>query len=200
MTDDVPAQPTDPAAFLADAWSRLVRGAADRRCGFHTVQLATLAADGPRARTVVLRGADPAAGTLRLHTDARSPKAAEIAADPRVELVAYDARWKLQVRARGTATLHAEDAVADAAWAATGPGSRTIYRTPSPPGADLSDAADGDLTEALRSAAEDAGRENFRVVLVAVARLDILSLAAAGHRRAAFVRGPSGWTGGWLAP
>lgn len=170
----------------------LVRGAADRRHAFHTPSVATIGRDGaPRVRTVVLRAAEPATRTLRFHTDRRSGKAAELAADPRVSLHAYGAGEKLQLRLDGRATLHRDDAVADAAWAATRPFSRACYRLAAAPG-----QAASDPYAALAEAGEgpEAGREAFSAVTVAVERMEVLYLAAAGHRRALF-----DWRGGTLA-
>jgi pyridoxine/pyridoxamine 5'-phosphate oxidase len=67
----------DLPAILAHAWTLLVRGGADRKSPVHTPVIASVDEHGlPHARVMVLRKADPAAATLRLHTDARSPKVA----------------------------------------------------------------------------------------------------------------------------
>lgn len=198
MTAPLPPWHDDLAASLAHAWAMLVRGAADRRHAFHTPSVATIGEDGgPCVRTVVLRGVEPAARTLRFHTDARSGKARELAADPRIAVHAYDAGAKLQLRLAGEASLHRDDAVADAAWAATRPFSRACYRVASAPGTPAPDP-----TAALAEAGEgeEAGRDAFVAVTVAVARLEMLHLAASGHRRSAF-----DWRGGalamaWLVP
>lgn len=185
---------------LAEIWRRLARGAADRRSGFHTVQLATLGLDGaPRVRTVVLRGAEAAAGRLRIHTDTRSAKWAELAAEPRVELHAYDARAKLQLRLRGLAQAQDSGPLADAAWAATGPGSRRIYAGALAPGAALTDPAAADPQDATADGADD-GRARFAAILLAPERIEWLWLASGGHRRAVHERGAAGWTGRWLVP
>lgn len=187
---------------LAEAWRLLVRGAVDRRSGFHTVQLATVAPDGgPRVRTLVLRGADPATCTVRLHTDIRAEKGGQIAAEPRVEVCAYDARAKIQIRLRGKAAVHREGGVVEAAWAATGAGSRVCYRAAVAPGAEIATPFLGDPTEAARNPEDpEAGRVHFSALVIAVERLDWLYLAARGHRRAAFDRDGAGWRGRWLGP
>lgn len=200
---------THDAAFYDDldetlghAWRMLVRGAADRRSGLHTVQLATVAPDGgPRVRTLVLRGADPAGRTVRLHTDTRAEKGDHILAEPRVELCAYDPRAKIQIRLRGTAELQCSGALVDAAWAATGAASRVCYRAVVAPGAEIVAPALGDPTEAARNPDDpDAGRAHFSAMVIAVERLDWLYLAARGHRRAAFDWDGTGWQGRWLGP
>lgn len=175
MTDDL-------AETLAGAWGHLGDGVTDRRSPFHTPALATIGLDGrPRLRTVVLREADPAARRLRIHLDRRSEKFLEIAHDPRVTLHAYDAAGRFQIRVEGTGALHADDAVADAAWAAARPMSRKTYAIAPGPGTPL---ASGDAY-ALPDDAE-VGRRHFSVLVVTVARIETLSLAHEGHRRARF--------------
>lgn len=191
----------DLDATLRQAWRLLARGVADRRCALHTVQLATIGLDGaPRLRTVVLRGVDAQAGVLRIHTDARSAKIAELAADPRAALHGYDARAKVQIRIDGRMASHADDAVADAAWAATGAGSRMTYRAAIAPGAGIDHPALADPAPATDDNDPDAGRSVFRALTLTAARLEWLHLAAGGHRRAAFVRDGALWRGQWLAP
>ncbi len=96
-------------SLLDDIWRGLSRAAVDRRHGWRTPVLATVGADGaPRARTVVLRAVERETRTLRLHTDRRSAKAAEIARNPNVALVFWDARARLQLRTVGIAALLTE--------------------------------------------------------------------------------------------
>lgn len=191
----------DLDASLDEAWAQLVRGAADRRSGMHTVQVATAGADGPRLRTVVLRGADAATRTIRFHTDIRSEKAAHLLADPRIELCAYDPAAKLQLRLRGEAALHTDGPLVEAAWAATSAGSRVCYRAALGPGTPLDHPAEGDPAPAARNPDDPGhGRAVFAAVSVTVGRIDWLYLASRGHRRAAFDWTSDGWRGRWLAP
>jgi pyridoxamine 5'-phosphate oxidase len=184
----------DLADTLNAAFALLQRGVADRRCGFRTPSLATVDATGaPRQRIVVLRGFDGAARMVRVHTDRRSAKAGELARDPRVCLLGYDAGARVQIRLTGRATLHRSDGVADAAWRDSQPSSRRCYAAADAPGASVRSppAAPDDA---------DAGRANFLVLLLCFDQLEWLWLAAEGHRRALF-----GWRGDamdatWLAP
>ncbi|MGD8276271.1 MAG: pyridoxamine 5'-phosphate oxidase family protein [Thiohalocapsa sp.] len=189
----------DLDATFDQVWQRLGRGAVDRRSGFHTVQLASVGLDGaPRVRTVVLRGVARGARQLRVHTDRRSGKFAELAERPQVEVCAYDPRAKIQIRARGRAEVSAA-ASADAAWAATRPASRVCYRTSAAPGTPLADPRVLDPDPSPPTDPE-AGREHFGVVLIAPEHLDWLYLAARGHRRACFQWRADNWQGTWLAP
>lgn len=190
-------RPPPPATLeeaLAEAFRLLARGVADRRSPLHTPTLATIGLDGaPRLRTVVLRGFDAAARRCRIHTDRRSAKVAELLRDPRAALHGYDPGLAVQLRLEGRARVHADDAVADAAWATSRPASRACYAIGPAPGSAVA---------APPPAPEDAhsGRANFAVVELEFAGLEWLHLDSAGHRRAGFA-----WDGGapaatWLVP
>jgi pyridoxamine 5'-phosphate oxidase len=179
----------------AEAFRRLARGVADRRCPFHTPTLATIGADGaPELRTLVLRGFEAGSRTLRLHTDARSGKVAELARDPRCALHLYDPAAKLQLRLAGRAAVHGEDAIADAAWAASRDFSRMCYAITPAPGTPVDTPP-----PAPRDA--EAGRGVFRVLLLRFDQLEWLELAAEGHRRARFAWSADGTLEScWLVP
>ncbi|WP_457107292.1 pyridoxamine 5'-phosphate oxidase family protein [Methylobacterium sp. P5_C11] len=195
----LPAYYDDLDATFEALWGLLADGAAHGRSGFHLPTVATLgAAGGPRLRTVVLRAADRAAGTLRFHCDHRSDKAAEILANPACALTAYDEATKIQIRIEGRAALHVDDAVAEAAWAGSRSMSRVCYGSEPGPGTALPTGGAYALPDEATAGA--LGRPHFAAVLVRVERLDFLYLDRRGHRRAAWRRSGSTWQGGWLAP
>ncbi len=196
----LPAFHDDLDACFAELWRLLSEGVERGRSGFHLPALATLDAAGrPRVRTVVLRAADRDAGTLRFHCDRRSDKAAEIARDGACALTAYDGETTVQIRAEGQATLHTDDALADAAWAAAQPMSRVCYGTAPGPGTAIPAGGAYALPDA--DEAHTLGRPHFAAVVVQVAALDFLYLDRRGHRRARWDRAGTGpWTGRWLVP
>lgn len=178
----------------ADAFRLLARGAADRRSPMHTPVLASVDGDGaPALRTVVLRAWDPAARVLRVHTDLRSPKVAELRARPRAALLAYDPGQRVQLRLSGTVSLHAGDAVAASAWAESRPASRTCYAAAHAPGAEVHAPAPAPTDT-------DAGWPNFVAICLRLEVLDYLSLAHSGHRRARFDWRDGALVGRWVAP
>jgi hypothetical protein len=191
----VPAHAGDLAASLGEAFRLIGRGVQDRRHGFHTPVLASLGLDGaPRARTVVLRGFDPAARSLRIHTDSRSAKCAEFAADPRASLLLYDAGAQVQLRLAGTVTLHRADALAEAAWVESREISRMCYAVEPGPGTPIA----APLPAPTDS---QAGRPHFAALLLHMARLEWLWLDSAGHQRADFAWDADGRLASrWLAP
>ncbi|MFN3260101.1 MAG: pyridoxamine 5'-phosphate oxidase family protein [Pikeienuella sp.] len=184
--------------LLDRAWTALEAGAAPGRSRFSMVYLATTGLDGaPRLRTVVLRRADRAAGTAGFNTDLRSPKIAEMRAEPRAALLGYDMEAGFQVRLEGRARLLPQDG---AAWEAALPRSRICYRHAYAPGSRLERPEDGDPTEAMIAPEDaDSGLPNFCAVDLLIERLEALDLSATGHRRAEY-RATEGWAGRWLAP
>lgn len=188
-----PAHAGDLDAARETAFAMLARGVADRRHPFHTPVLGTVGRDGqPRLRTLVLRGFDAPTRTLRLHTDARAEKAADIAAEPRVSLLGYDPGQRVQIRLQGQASLHRDDAVADAGWAASRDFSRMCYAVTPAPGQPVQAPPPAPLDPEI-------GRANFAVILLRFDRLEWLWLAAAGHQRALF-RWDGGTPASWLVP
>lgn len=191
----------DLAVIAADVWTRLDAAAASARAPWHAPVVGT--GDG-MLRVMVLRHVDPAAGSLRFHTDARSPKIAAIGDDPRVSLLFYDAAAKLQLRCTGTARVAANDADADAAWAASSASSRRCYLTQAAPGTAVTAPSSGlpaHVEGRVPTLAEtEAGRANFAALIVSLNRIDWLYLAHDGHRRALFERSGDEWAMGWLLP
>lgn len=196
----LPGYYNDLQGSLEHAWAMMVRGAGDRRSGFHTPSVATVDEAGePSQRVMVLRAADPVQRTLRLHTDVRSQKFAHIGRQPRVSVLFYDAHAKLQLRIGARGTLHTGDDVARAAWAASRAQSRLCYEQGLAPGAEV-DAPLPELPVDRRFAAADDGQKNFAVLMAVVDRVEWLYLAIEGHRRARWTWSEGGWRGSWLAP
>lgn len=200
----MPRENVEPAFYddldltLVEAWSLLSDGASGRKSPFHTPAVATVGPDGrPAVRTVVLRAADPDAWRVRFHTDARSAKVPEIEANPAIEIHAYDAERKIQVRLACRAGLHRSDGIAEDAWRNCPEGCRQIYRTRPTPAATV--ASPGDVT-AEDGGDGEAGRGNFCVVECEVEALEWLYLAAKGHRRARFARENGRLSKQWLVP
>ena len=201
--DPLPDFYGDRDALFAELWRLLAEGADHAGSGFHLPMLATLADGRPRARTVVLRAADRAAGTVRFHCARRSDKAAERALPPACPLAASDAAGKIQIRIEGRASLHTDDAVADSAWAASRAMSRVCYGSEPGPGTVL--PAGGAYALPDEAEAATLGRPHFAAVLVRAERLELLYLDRRGHRRAAWRReddqsDADQWSGEWLAP
>lgn len=156
-------------------WSELEQAVTDRQHGWRTPVLATVDADGlPDARTVVLRVADRASKTLKMFTDQRSPKVAQLQANPQAQLVFWCPNRQWQLRAKVTATIDSNSDQTAAIWArirhtaAVGD-----YLTAEAPGSLLSDQAP--LSADLHT---------LCVMECQIESLDWLMLSRQGHRRA----------------
>lgn len=187
---------------LTDCRSRLIRAPRDRKAPMHTPVVVTGDVD---ARVMVLRAFDASAWTLRLHTDARAPKAQVLAADPRVAVLFYDKGAKIQIRARGAGAILGEGAEVDAAWAASTNFARRCYLGEGP-GAGAEGPTSGLPPEFEGVEPDDAqlvpARENFALLKITLTSLDWLYLAHTGHVRAQFTRGEgaAAWEGRWVSP
>lgn len=179
----------DPARLLAAAWARLAAGAASSANAARLLTLATVGTTGwPEVRTVVLRRADPTAGTLDIHTDLASAKVKELAALPRAALHVWDAEASLQIRLHAeVAVLSGPDAAAD--WARVPGPSRLGYGVRPPPGTPI---------PAPLAYDRPADPAAFAVLRCRVVEVDLLHLGER-HRRARFRRADD-WRGDWLAP
>ncbi len=192
------------ATILDDVWVRLARGVADRRSPLHTPVVATVGQEGPRQRTMVLRGADRAASELRFHTDRRAAKVAQIAGGARASVLVYDIAERLQITLSGVATMIDSGPVVEAAWAATALSSRRAYLADPAPGTPVDHCTAG-LPEMVRdrspSEAETLpARANFALMTVAIDRIDWLELTSGGNRRACFTSDGGLWCATWLIP
>jgi len=110
----------DGDALSKRLWQELQSAALDRHHCWRTPVLATTGLDGlAQARTVVLREVRRATQQLLIYTDARSPKVAEIQAQPMASLVCWSPRlrWQLRLQLRfdvalgGAETLAAWDSI-----------------------------------------------------------------------------------------
>ena len=167
------------ARLLDTIFGLLEAGAADPGSPFHVLTLGTLADGAPRLRSVVLRGVERGRRRLTVHTDARSPKVAQIEARSAVELHVWDDASKVQLRLLGAARLHGRDARAEAEWSALGKHSRATYQVGAAPSSVLHGPPPADQDEAAAYSA-------FMVIDVRLTSIEHLLLSREGNRRALF--------------
>lgn len=174
--------------LLAQAWTLLGRGVADRHAAARHPVLATVSPEGwADARTVVLRGAVAESALLTVHTDSASEKIAALKANPRCTLLVWNPKAHLQIRIRAKAEISCGD---DAAWARMPDGARQVYGGTPPSGTVLDDPADH---------APGPDRARFAVIDCQAEEIDLLHLGQDRHRRALYARA-DGWRGQWIAP
>lgn len=171
-------------ALAARVWQELTRAPHDRHHDWRTPVLATQGLDGlPQARTVVLRAADSAARTLTVFTDARSPKCAELQAQPAAQLVFWSPRLGWQLRVPVRAVVFTAGAPVAEAWARVGASRAAAdYLAPLPPGSPWPGRGEA-AADAGPGAGPDASH-HLAVLRLQAGAIDWLELHRDGHRRA----------------
>ena len=174
-------------------WTELQRATQDRHHEWRTPVLATIGTDGlPQARTVVLRQADAKRHQLQIYTDSRSPKVAELTANPAASLVFWSKRLSWQLRVRAVTSVQFNGTEVNEVWTRV---SQTAaagdYLSASAPGANLPPKEVGHADEKASQQ-----QHCLAIVTAQVQEMDWLELARSGHRRA--VMGAGVWT--WRVP
>ena len=177
----------DPASIL----SELGKAAKEKAHPFRWPVLTTVdAARQPAARIVVLRAfADPVA---TVYSDARTDKVAQLRSNPEAGLLFFDRDRKLQVRAKGVASLHHQDAVAREHWDSLPPARHADYQSAADPGTEWTEAG-ARLDPAWRD-------RNFTVLRITLAFLDVLRLSREEHLRYQYRHSGGQWSQKQVAP
>ena len=195
MTGLPPPRLETLAEIHAAIWRELARAPLDRHHEWRTPTLATVREGLPDARTVVLREVDASAGLLRVFSDSRASKVAQLDAQPQAVLVMWSRRLSWQLRLRVAVTVHTDGLAATSRWVrlSQSPAARD-YLAPQAPGEWLAEgAAAGPSVPAV-------DRGHFAVLEAVVQHIDWLELHPDGHRRAALA-GPAGAVDArWLTP
>ena len=183
----------DLQSILEQCWLKLTLASQTPGAAWRTPVLATVSAQQPRQRTVVLRRVDRAAGSLWLHTDLRSAKIQHLEQQPAVSLLFYDAAAETQLQVRGRAVVHTAGAVWQQLWEGSPESSLRMYLAPQPPGRHCSEPSPN-LPEQFVGRLPNrgdlaAGLNNFSAVEIQAERLEWLQLSREGHRRAEFAVG-----------
>ena len=193
------------AEIEAAVWRELAQAVRDKQHAWRLAVLATVdASNGTTAdaRSVVLRDLDAATRTLLIYTDARSPKAAQLAAHPGGALVLWSAALGWQLRLKVALTLETSGLRVSSRWARLKltPAAQD-YLSPLPPGAAI-DGGDNGSGPGTRTrtgtnidnlAAERQSRDHFAVLAAQVQAVDWLDLHPEGHRRALFSAAGAVW-------
>lgn len=171
------------ADIEAAVWRELGLAVRAKDHAWRVAVLATVDGEAADARNVVLRDFDAASRTLLIYTDARSPKAHQVAAHPRGMLVLWSAALGWQLRLPVALTLETSGLRVSSRWARLKltPAAQD-YLSPLPPGAPL-----GSVPPQRES------REHFAVLAAQVQSVDWLELHAQGHRRARFDAAGAAW-------
>ena len=175
-------------------WAQMAIPVGPVRNPYRLMQLSTLDEQGwPESRTVVLRDVDTRAGALYFYADRRSAKCAQIAAGPRVSLLALSPCGLTQIRMQGAATLVEDIGQRQRCWAAARDKTQALFRHGAVP---------GQVIESPESAYERSqdGFEHFAIICIKPQVLEWLDLTRPVQQRARFFRHEGLWQSVWLAP
>ncbi len=168
-------------------WELLQESVSSFKAPFHTGVVATVHAQKPEVRTVVLRHADARQKKLFFHTDIRSPKVHQLQVHPLMSWLFYDKDIRIQLRLTATAIIHLDDEVANKAWEESRLSSRLTYSTSSASGTILSTPELIDLNQKqVEPELIDIAWRNFCVVETTIDEMDWSFLHHSGNRRASF--------------
>lgn len=197
-------KPVSHGEILKRIWKHLDLGTIQRRHPFHQPIFGTVADNAPSLRMVVLRRFWRKPPALAFHSHIGSPKTAQIEANPNVCWLFYHPEEKLQIRIKGTATLHLNDGLQQEQWMATELFSRRCYMGEAP--SQISKTPTSGLPEHLieqepTQPESEQGQKNFVVISSTIDEIDCLELAVKGHRRSLFVWNEKGeLETKWLTP
>jgi len=182
------------ADIEAAVWRELAQAVRDKQHAWRVAVLATVEGQGADARSVVLRDLDATSRTLLMYTDARSPKAVQLATNPLGTLVLWSGALGWQLRLRVALVLETSGLRVSSRWARLKltPAAQD-YLSPLPPGAVIGSGVGADVDHITP---ERQSREHFAVLAAQVRSVDWLELHPEGHRRALF----SAAGGVWVTP
>jgi pyridoxamine 5'-phosphate oxidase len=192
MTQD--ARLADLAQIEARVWGELERAVRSRSSGdaprheWRRAILATQDAEGPQARSVVLRDLLIDTRELIFYADARSSKVAQLRRDPRAVLLCWSESlgWQLRLRCRIEVETSGLDVTARWAHIRNRPAAHD-YLSPMAPGTPLAHGYGGSVVTPERL------RDTFAVLTARVDAIDWLELHVLGQRRALFDASGARW-------
>jgi hypothetical protein len=197
-------KPVSHGEILKKIWKHLDLGTLERDHPFHTPVFGTVCDDAPNLRVVVLRRFWRKSPRLAFHTHIGSPKISEIRSNPNVSFAFYHPQEKLQLRVKGTATVHQTDELAEEQWLSSELFARRCYVGDAPSqisGKPVSGLPEHLLNRQPTAEESETGRANFAVVCSTIASIDCLELAVRGHRRSLFTWNDAGCLETkWLTP
>ena len=182
----------DLAGTLERSWRLLETAVADPASPARTPVLISVDADGlAQGRTVVLRDFNRQQRQLKVYTDVRSAKVAQLRAQPGCTLVGYQPDPMIQLRLNMRAVIHHDNELTRDAWTLMPGPNRCNYLTDPDPGSLSVEPTDGRPVITAESVPTQKENEiaysHFSVIVFTVNELEWLYLPRRGHRRAQFI-------------
>ena len=182
----------DLSGVLERSWLLLEQSIEDPTSPVRTPVLISVSADGlAQGRTVVLRTFNRQQRQLKIYTDVRSEKVAQLRTQPVCTLVAYQPNPMIQLRLKTSAVINHNNQITREAWAVMPGPNRCNYLTDPNPGSISVKATDGRPVINAESVPTNDENEiaysHFSVIVFAINELEWLYLPRRGHRRAQFI-------------
>jgi len=204
VIEKVPEFYNNKELIFDEIWSLLSRGVVDRSEDFR-LPVVIVNKDGySDGRIVVLRGAFKDKKILRFHTDLRSSKISALKKNNTIYFLFYNKKRKIQVRAKGFATINYKNSITEEAWKKTQIISRKCYLASQAPGT-ISNEPDPGYPKELEGKnpkfeETEIGFDNFCVIESKIVEMEWLYLASQGHRRAIIKINEEDIETHWLTP
>ncbi len=182
----------DLSGVLERSWLLLEQSIEDPTSPVRTPVLISVSADGlAQGRTVVLRAFNRQQRQLKIYTDVRSEKVAQLRTQPVCTLVAYQPNPMIQLRLKTNAVVNHNNEITRESWAVMPGPNRCNYLTDPNPGSISVKATDGRPVINAESVPTNDENEiaysHFSVIVFAINELEWLYLPRRGHRRAQFI-------------
>ena len=182
----------DLSGVLERSWLLLEQSIEDPNSPVRTPVLISVSADGlAQGRTVVLRAFNRQQRQLKIYTDVRSEKVAQLRTQPVCTLVAYQPNPMIQLRLKTNTVINHNNEITREAWAVMPGPNRCNYLTDPNPGSISVKATDGRPVINAESVPTNDENEiaysHFSVIVFAINELEWLYLPRRGHRRAQFI-------------
>ena len=204
MKEKIPKYYNNKDLIFDEIWTLLSRGVVDRSEDFRLPVVIVNKNSTSDGRVVVLRGAYKEKKILRFHTDLRSSKIEALKKNNNIYFLFYNKKRKIQVRAKGIATIHHKNEITKQAWKKTQIISRKCYLAEKAPGTVSISPNPGypKELEGKNPKIEDTeiGFENFCVIESKIDEMEWLYLASQGHRRALIKINENNVITEWLTP
>ncbi|MAK12826.1 MAG: pyridoxamine 5'-phosphate oxidase [Candidatus Pelagibacter sp.] len=204
MNIKIPNYYNDKDLILDEIWTLLSRSIVDRSEDFRLPVVIVNKNNFSDGRIVVLRGAFKEKRILRFHTDLRSSKIGALKTNNNIYFLFYNKKRKIQVRAKGVATIHYKNEIAEQAWKKTQVISRKCYLAEQAPGS-ISNIPNSGYPKELEGKNPlikdtEIGFNNFCVIDSKINEMEWLYLASQGHRRALIKMDDNKYSTEWLTP
>lgn len=168
---------------LETVWGHLACGATDKSAPSNLPILATASPQhGPKARIVVLRGADRHTNRLTFFTHSASQKVSDLNEDERAEILIWCPEEQLQIRISATISIAPIDTEI---WSQLGGGTRLNYAENPSPGTPVNRPED-----AMQATPD---QSTMLLLTAMINKIETLVIAPDGLRRAIFEDGQSRW-------